>query len=296
MPQPLIVVPESVMAMGERSVGNFFSNINGMSGGAAARDHLDVQRPFKKAEILETYTSMQGKRLLEIGCGFGVNLATWIKKYDLDGYGTEQDAEGFESSFKVSQALFVANGLDPERVQRVSGNFLPFADASFDIVYAANVLEHTQDPVQVLEEAVRILRPGGILHTEIPNYLSYFEGHYMVPQPPIVWRWVLPAWLRVLGRDPTYARSIRTEINPVWCRRAVKLLSRKYPVQLLSLGEEIFLDRLGRPFDFDMERTANRLSGPIGVLQRVNVSNWIGRLIVLAKGHYPLYLTLRREA
>ncbi len=60
------------------------------------------------------------------------------------------------------------NGLDPKRIIPVAGNELLFADSSFDIVYARNVLEHTfDDPLVVLQEGVRVLRPGGILHTEI---------------------------------------------------------------------------------------------------------------------------------
>ena len=239
---------------------------------------------------------MSGKKLLEVGSGFGTNLATWIKKYDLDGYGTERDTEGFASSFKASRELFAANGINPDRIIRVTDDALPFEDASFDVVYAGNVLEHTEDPLMVLREAVRVLRPGGILHVEVPNYLSYFEGHYMVPQPPVIWRWVLPAWVRLLGRDPAFAYTMRTEINPIWCRRAVRQINKEYPVQLLSLGAEIFLDRLTQPFQFEMERTAARLGKLMRVFQRLNLGNWIGKLIVSAQGYYPIYLTVRRKA
>lgn len=262
----------------------------------AARDHIDPARPMRAALVLEEFTPLRGKKLLEIGSGFGINLATWIKMYGVDGFGTERDAEGFGSSFKASRELFTANGLDPERINRVTGDVLPFVDASFDIVYAGNVLEHTENPLKVLEEAVRVLRPGGIVHAEVPNFLSYFEGHYLVPQPPLVARWVLPLWVRLLGRDPAFAYTLRTEINPLWCRRAVKQINGKYPVKLLSLGSEVFLRRLSRPFQFEMERTATRLGKLIGIVQRVNVGNWIGRSIVLAQGHYPIYLTVRREA
>lgn len=232
---------------------------------------------------------------MEIGSGFGINLGTWIKQYGLDGYGTERDAEGFSSSFKGSLELFAANGLDPERIIRVTDDALPFEDASFDIVYAGYVLEHTDDPLKVLEEGVRVLRPGGILHAALPNYLSYFEGHYLVPQPPLIWRWMLPQWVRILGRDPAFAYTMRTEINPIWCRRAVKRIDKRYPVELLSVGVEVFLDRLTKPFEFEMERTASRLTGVIRIVQSINVSNWIGHLIVLAQGHYPIYLTIRKK-
>jgi SAM-dependent methyltransferase len=296
MPNTLIAVPESVRVAAENSVGVFFATVSKMPADVSARDHLDLERPIRAGRLLETYTSLQGKKLLEIGSGFGINLATWIKLYQLDGYGTERDAVGFSSSFGASRELFAANGLDPERIIGVEGNTLPFVDASFDIVYAGNVLEHTEDPLQVLQEAVRVLRPGGILHAEVPNYLSYFEGHYMVPQPPLVFGWMLPLWVRLLGRDPAFAHTMRTEINPIWCRRAVRQIDTAYPVELLSLGEEEFLQRLARPFEFEMERTAHTLTGIIRFVQFLNVGNWIGRLIVLAQGHYPIYLTIRRKA
>ena len=88
---------------------------------------------------------------------------------------------------------------------------------------------------------------------------------------------------------------MRTEINPVWCRRAVRQLNKKYPVTLISLGDEIFLDRLAQPFEFEMESTTRKLKTVVAIVQRLNIGNWMGRMIVAAQGHYPIYLTLRRE-
>jgi SAM-dependent methyltransferase len=295
MPRSAIIVPEPVRESAEKSLGAFFESISKTPPRIAAADHLNLEKSFKRAQLLERYTSLRDKKLLEIGSGFGTNLATWIKSYQVDGYGTEPDGVGFGTSFSASRELFLANGFDPERIIPVKGETLPFADASFEIVYSANVLEHTEDPLKVLEEAVRVLRPGGILHFELPNFLSYFEGHYMVPQPPILWRSLLPQWVRLLGRDPSFARTMRTEINPVWCRRAVKKVSERYPVQLLSLGDDVFLDRLAQPFKFEMERTAGKLQTIIAAVQRLNVGNWMGHMIVAAQGYYPIYLTLRRE-
>jgi len=41
------------------------------------------------------------------------------------------------------------------------GRILPFADASFDVVYSSQVLEHVRDPALQLREVARTLRPGG---------------------------------------------------------------------------------------------------------------------------------------
>jgi hypothetical protein len=75
----------------------------------------------------------------------------------------------------------------------------------------------------------------------------------------------------------------------------VKWINEKYPVTLLSLGDEIFFDRLAQPFQFEMGRTTKKLHSTISLLQRVNVGNWIGRVIVAAQGHYPIYPSLRRK-
>jgi len=76
----------------------------------------------------------------------------------------------------------------------------------------------------------------------------------------------------------------------------VKALSGTYRLELISLGEDLFLERLSEPFQFEMLRVAGRLGSLIAAIQKINRWNWIGRLIVAAQGHYPIYLTLRKQA
>ena len=161
------------------------------------------------------------------------NTAVWIKHFDVDGYGVEPGGVGFNQGFLGSQKLLAANGIDPNRIANSNGESLPFPDESFDIVYSGNVLEHTEDPDRVLHESVRVLRKGGILHMEMPNYLSYFEGALpCVLQPPIICKPLLPFWVRfVCRKDPSFAKTLQTCINPIWCRRMVRKLSRTYSVE-----------------------------------------------------------------
>lgn len=44
----------------------------------------------------------------------------------------------------------------------------PWADASFEEIYATDVLEHLKEPVKALEECWRILVPNGVLHLRVP--------------------------------------------------------------------------------------------------------------------------------
>jgi SAM-dependent methyltransferase len=251
----LCIIPDEVFEKALRTFGKFSSSINLMDAKTLTLDHLDAKKSINRAYNLERYTSLSGKKVLEIGSGYGVNLIVWSNFFSIDGCGIEPESIGFESSYIISRELFSVNGLDPQKIINAVGENLPFPDNYFDIVYSANALEHTQSPLQVLSEAIRVLKPGGYLHFELPNFLSYFEGHYMVFQPPLFWRWVLPFWIRwIVRRDPGFAKTLRTEINPRWCYRVVKLLSKKHPIQLVSLGEELFRERLRNTFQFEAKR------------------------------------------
>lgn len=291
-----IVIPPEVMEAVVKSLGDFFEPLNGINPTVLASDHLDLAKSIKRAEVLQRYTILESKKLLEIGSGYGTNLAVWIKQFNVNAWGVEPDSTGFASSILSSHKLLKANGIDPERLVNATGENLPFENESFDIVYSAYVLEHTMDPERVLTEGARVLRRGGIMLFEIPNFLSYFEGHYMIVQPPIIWKPLLSIWVSLFfHRDPSLAQTLRTEINPLWCRKAVRRLNRNYKVKLLSLGEDIFLERLSHPFAFEAQGVASKLNSLMLLMQRLNFNNWISRLIILLQGHYPIYLVLQRS-
>lgn len=85
-------------------------------------------------------------------------------------------------------------GIDPdERVLRnpyldegkvAFGEKVPYANESFDLIFADNVLEHLPQPEEVFSEIERLLRPGGIFLAKTPN-----KWHYM----PLIAR-LTPHW------------------------------------------------------------------------------------------------------
>ncbi len=58
---------------------------------------------------------------------------------------------------------------------------MPFADAAFDVSCSSNVLEHTPEPLRMLDELVRVARPGGLVFVTFTNWYSPWGGHETSP-------------------------------------------------------------------------------------------------------------------
>lgn len=54
-------------------------------------------------------------------------------------------------------------------VHHYDGRHIPFPDRSFDVVFSSNVLEHVHDLPGLLNDAVRVLKPGGIMVHILPS-------------------------------------------------------------------------------------------------------------------------------
>jgi 2-polyprenyl-3-methyl-5-hydroxy-6-metoxy-1,4-benzoquinol methylase len=107
-----------------------------------------------------TRSLARGARVLDLGCGRGVILGSLADR-GCEVHGVEISAEA-------------ARGADPRAEIRIAS---ALSDAGyeaefFDEVVIWHVLEHIDDPRGTLEEAARILRPGGRLIVALPNFSS----------------------------------------------------------------------------------------------------------------------------
>lgn len=55
------------------------------------------------------------------------------------------------------------------------GEELPFADASFDIVMSDNVIDHATRPFAVVDEIIRVLKPGGLLYFTVNVHHPFYD-------------------------------------------------------------------------------------------------------------------------
>jgi SAM-dependent methyltransferase len=78
------------------------------------------------------------------------------------------------------------------------GEHLPYANETFDIVIADNVVEHLADPFAVFSEIARVLKPGGVFIFKTPNKL-----HYMPTIAKITPHWFHRFYNRLRGRAAT---------------------------------------------------------------------------------------------
>lgn len=105
----------------------------------------------------------QPGRVLDIGCGRALTLSM-LKERGWQCIGTELSEElASLARLKLGIQVFT----NPLLTQ------CEFAAESFDLITMYHVLEHVQDPMLTLAEVHRILKPGGILLVEVPNFESW---------------------------------------------------------------------------------------------------------------------------
>jgi len=140
----------------------------------------------------------QPGRVLDMAAGCGTFVLYGLRNgYDV--WGVEPEAWKLE----YFRRKIGASGYASEFCQRIipaTGEKLPFADDSFDLVTSYQTLEHVQNVKECLGEMLRVVKPGGILYLRAPDYNSFFEPHYRLPFLPCMNRKIASFYLRSLGR------------------------------------------------------------------------------------------------
>jgi ubiquinone/menaquinone biosynthesis C-methylase UbiE len=137
---------------------------------------LDEYR-FDKLRYLPNvvdFNGYRGKKILEIGCGVGIDLIRFAK-----GGGHVTGVDLAQQSIQLAKKNFELHGLKAD-LRLMNGEALEFADNSFDMVYAHGVLQYTADANKMAKEMHRVLKPGGEAIAMVYNRLSWLNGMALV--------------------------------------------------------------------------------------------------------------------
>ncbi len=112
------------------------------------------------------------------------------------------------------------------------GQALPLRSSVADVVHSSNVLEHVRDPRRLIDEMVRVLRPGGLVYLSFTPWWSPWGGHETSPWHFLGGRRAAERYHRRTGQEaknlygrnlfelhlPTVRRWLRSEprVETVW--------------------------------------------------------------------------------
>ena len=150
--------------------------------------------------------------ILDLGCGSGSFLKA---------VGRDREVVGCDTALRwllQARKRLDEAGLADRVLVRASAERLPWPDSTFSAVVAGDVIEHVADQGAAIDEAFRVLKPGGMLAMASPNRFSLgLEPHvglWGVGFLPTRW---MSLYVRLRGRGDF--RAIHTSGLNEWRRR-----------------------------------------------------------------------------
>lgn len=210
------------------------------------------------------FASSRNKRVLEIGVGLGADYLEWLKA-GAQATGVDLSPAAIEAATRRCRAA----GFKPD-LRLADAGHLPFRTGSFDIVYSYGVLHHSPDTAAGLQEAMRVLRPGGTLKLMLYHH-------------PSVTGWML--WLRYgIWRG----RSLRDTVYECLESPGTKTFTKAWVRSQLGGMENVAIRQVFSPGDLLLNRPSARFqSWPYRMIWAV-YPRWFVRIFCRRYGLFLL--------
>jgi SAM-dependent methyltransferase len=130
--------------------------------------------------------------VLDIGCGWDASLLREVEPFVARGIGIDWKAPALKTGKLETRAVMLDKSL-------------PFADDSIDVVTMLAVLEHLVDPVAIIAEAARVLRPGGTLLLTVPSWYAKPVLEFLAFRMGVVSRKEIEDHKRYFNREDLFA-------------------------------------------------------------------------------------------
>jgi SAM-dependent methyltransferase len=180
---------------------------------------------------------LSGLRLLDLGCSNGLMTKFYGEAFE-EVIGLDIDAPGI--------AFAQANNTAPNiRYELSDGMNTGLPDESIDVVTCTHVYEHVPDAMHLLDEILRVLRPGGACLFIAGNRLTWMEADNHLPLLSVLPRPLADRYVRLAGKGDRYYERTRS----LWgLRRLVSQFEvRDYSLRVLQEPERFHMTELVRP-------------------------------------------------
>lgn len=136
--------------------------------------------PWTRSEHMQRFAFaadyVRGHRVVDCACGAGIGSRTFVESGALRVLAVDISQQAVAMTAKGSAGLPIFS------VCADAGN-LPLPAGSADVFVSFETFEHLPEPERLLDEAYRVLRPGGLLICSTPNRIIYSPGHEQTSTP-----------------------------------------------------------------------------------------------------------------
>jgi SAM-dependent methyltransferase len=219
-----------------------------------------------------------GTRVLDVGCGNGRHAFEALRRgarviaADLDGAALA-DVERMGAAMALAGEVGDGGSL---RTVVADARALPFENGAFDVVIAAEVLEHIREDLTAMAELHRVLRPGGLLAVTVPRWwpervcwaisTEYHDipgGHVRIYRRADLARRLRRTGL-VIAPPHHHAHALH---SPYWWLRCAVGMSREQAMPARLYHRFLVYDLMRRPrWTRNLERALNPVLGKSVVL------------------------------
>ena len=141
----------------------------GSSGFFADLDQYHFEK-LHHLQRLADFTGPPGRRVLDVGCGTGVDLVHFAR-----GGASATGVDASQAAIRLASKNLGHQHLHAHLLV-ADGEDLPFRDRAFDYVFAHGVIQYTTDDARLVNECRRVLQPGGRAFFQVYNRISWLNA------------------------------------------------------------------------------------------------------------------------
>ncbi|OQX55416.1 MAG: hypothetical protein B5M54_02575 [Candidatus Aminicenantes bacterium 4484_214] len=149
----------------------------------------EYQESEKHWQLFYSPEEINDKKVLDGGCGTGIFSIIFARQGAKEVAGIDISRGSLSTAQKLKEKFALTNVV----FQEADLLNLPFADESFDIVWAWGTVHHTRDPFRAMSELIRVLKPGGSIllaiytRTKI-TFIHEFIRKTLIRTPKFAWQ------------------------------------------------------------------------------------------------------------